>query len=684
MIELAIKAVGEWELDVLGVPFDSVDSYGQWFTAKTDIMSDTYPNPPVMYYHGLSPSGVPEGDPEVIGKVASIEKRADGWWYRVVLDGTKALAKTIWDAASAGKARASTGSVVHMARLLVDGVKKMFDPRLKGEIVKWPVIELSLIDADGKRQPANKFAVALPVMKSHYQIAGVDMPEAESPAAESAAANQNLSEHGENEMEPEAIAKMVQEQLAAALKSEREAHAAEEAQKAEIEARAKEIADAAIKAEREEFAKANRLVTGMPHVKKFGEIDRYDNLSLPEQATLVTMLGAIKDAGRGPGAGAAALKALAVKALEGKDELGAPSMRGALKAAGVAIKSDEVMQQDLASYGDEWVGVGYSTQLWESIRNATFVLPKLPQREVPQGQETVYEPLEGADPTWYKVAETTATDSTSGYPVASVTASKVGTSRVSPTLSKAGARTLWSGELDEDSLIPVVGDLQRQFAVSAQEMLEQVIIDGDNVTTAATNINDIAATGAQTGTEIYLLFDGFRVSPLVTTSANSRSAAGGFVVSDFIETLRLMGGSGMNALDQSKVGFIIDPSTHWKALDLAEVKTRDVFAMPTIENGRLVGIYGYDVNVSTRMHASSTTRLANSAGKVDQDTVGNNLYGAILAVRYDQWKFYWKRRIKTTVEYVSGSDHFQITSLLRCSLAQRDTEASAVTYYVGV
>ena len=60
--------------------------------------------------------------------------------------------------------------------------------------------------------------------------------------------------------------------------------------------------------------------------------------------------------------------------------------------------------------------------------------------EVPQGTERITIPLEGADPTWYKVAQATGTDSTTLRPNATVTTSKLATASKSLTVAKLGAR----------------------------------------------------------------------------------------------------------------------------------------------------------------------------------------------------------------------------------------------------
>ena len=78
-----------------------------------------------------------------------------------------------------------------------------------------------------------------------------------------------------------------------------------------------------------------------------------------------------------------------------------------------------------------------------------------------------------------------------------------------------------------------------------------------------------------------------------------------------------MGAAGINALDRNKVSFLIDANTHWAALELEDVKTKDVNTRATIENGQLTGIWGYENMVSAFMHEAQASRLANSAGKID-------------------------------------------------------------------
>jgi hypothetical protein len=301
--------------------------------------------------------------------------------------------------------------------------------------------------------------------------------------------------------------------------------------------------------------------------------------------------------------------------------------------------------------------------------------------EVPQGAESVVIPLESTDPTWYKVAQAADLSANPGGIVTNtVTASRLGTAQTSMTLTKMGARVIYTGELEEDAFVPFVAILRRQLSQSAAESLESAVIDGDTETGGTTNINDIAGTPG--GSEYWLGVNGFRKLALVTNTANARDG-GALTSSDFIETTKLMGVGGSNA-DIARTGFIIPWAVHWKALELPDVKTRDVFNGATIENGRLTNIYGYPIYVSHHMHKAQASRLANTSGKIDLDTAGNNTTSAILAVRWDQWMFGWRRRMTIETTRIAAADATEIVAMMRYGLIHRDNEAAAISYNITI
>jgi len=696
---------GDWEIEILGVPFGSPsdrDSDGEFFTAQTKLHLDKFPTPPLVFFHGYNEQKQPDAQPIYVGKTTGYEVRKDGVWFRGVLDKAVAQAKAVWDAAQQGMARASSGSIAHLVRKAANG-----------QLLEWPLAELSVFDTFNGKNPANRRAVVTPVMKMVYEQAGLILPVdiGESSKADGieagdgslssdVAANSqqrkvdSIKSEGRT-MEVNEIQKLVADGVASALKAEQDKRNAEEAQKKavaeQVEAAVKAVKDEAaaqVAAAKAEAAEARRLPGGndAPHVAKFGNVAKYDNLDATDAAVLAGIMSAAKMANRSVGVSEDLRKYLAIQLAEMTDtERQFVASKSAMKMAGMPMKANELNQSTLANYGDEWIGVTYSSQLWDKIRLAAPIAAKIPTVQIPQGSESVVLPLNGTAPTFYKVAQASAQDSNPGRVTPTITTTKKGTASKPLTVSKLGAAINYTGELEEDSLIPWVSELRRDLTLEAAEILEHIIIDGDTATGATTNINSIGGTPA--GNEAYLLFDGFRKLALVTNTANSRSA-GTLTVEDYLETLKLMGLAGKNTAQRDSVDFIIDMWTHWKSLELAEVKTRDVFISPTIENGYLVNLYGHNVITSSNMHRANQDATyglkANTSGKVDLTTVANNTTGSILSVRWDQWRLGYKRQMTFEVQRDAISDSTDIVVMMRVGMVNRDNEASAISYNVGV
>jgi hypothetical protein len=482
------------------------------------------------------------------------------------------------------------------------------------------------------------------------------------------------------------------------LYAERKAQEAKEAQataarQAEIDAAVK----AATAANDAEWAKHFRLPTGnmkAPGVTQFSDTGKYDHLSAADLALAIDVQNNLSfNTPKMPQVSRAAIKALALKVARIQEEhvsrdteiyakSAAAIKFGGLDDAAIKAATDPAYSTG-SLIGSDWVGTAYSNQIWEAIRAGTQVVANIPSEVIPDGYSSEYWPLEGADPTWYLVPEVTAADSTMKIPAATVTASQMATATKQITIKKPGARAMYSGELTEDSVIRYVEQLRKQLEISGREMMEMIAIDGDVATSS--NINDIGGTTySGAATSLFLATNGFRKSPLVTTTANSRSAQGSLSENDYLETMWLMGTAGIGSFDLAKCGFIIDPNVYKKSLMLATLKTKDVWTQATMETGVLTKMWGYPVIPSWFMHYASAARLANSAGKVDQTTTTNNLYGGIIAVRWDQWKLAYKRMMTMETTRFANSDSWEIVALTRWGMGQRDTEASAITYYVGV
>jgi hypothetical protein len=168
-IKAHVKQVdGQWVLEVLGAPYggpmDGKDADGEYFSENTDFMLREGDERPVLYYHGADSVGSPMARPEVIGKARVSRRDHQGLWFEVVLDKAKSFAQRIYDAALNGLARASSGALNYLVRRGGDG-----------ELLTWPIGELTLIDRTDQRRPANELAVAY--LKSYFIQSDIDYPE---------------------------------------------------------------------------------------------------------------------------------------------------------------------------------------------------------------------------------------------------------------------------------------------------------------------------------------------------------------------------------------------------------------------------------------------------------------------------------------------------------------------------
>ena len=460
---------------------------------------------------------------------------------------------------------------------------------------------------------------------------------------------------------------------------------------ARIEREKREAVEAAVKADR---VRSNRLPMGdAPYQAQFSDTNKYDNLDATELSLLIETEKAFKMPVQ-----PAALKAMSLRVAGLKDNNDEETrkavayVKGSFKfdtgidatpeAVSAAVKAaTDPMYSGGSNIGSDWVGTAYSTELWRKIRADNQVVSKIPSEVIPDGYSSKTWPLESTDMTWYKVAEATASDATLKVPAATVTASQLATANKNIAVGKLGARGLYTGELEEDSLIRFSGQLRTQLEVSGSEMLESLVIDGDTETSANKNINNIA--GTPTSTDYFLTFDGFRKLALVTNTANSASASGSLSIDDFLDLLKLMGTAGIAGSDPSKCSYIVDGNVYYAMAKLPEVKTKDVNSAATVENGFVTKVWNVGVLPSWQMHKASAKRMANTAGKIN-GTDGSNTTGAVVAVRWDQWKVAYKRRMTIETTRIANADSYEIVALCRLGLGYRDTEASAILYNVGV
>lgn len=341
----------------------------------------------------------------------------------------------------------------------------------------------------------------------------------------------------------------------------------------------------------------------------------------------------------------------------------------------LATKADELMGSDVSTAGDEWIPVYYSRELIPLIRNETKVAGLFRQVEV-EGESLVI-PIQTGSVTWYKTAQADDT-AESAYDNAYITArvSKAATSNITLTPGKLSAITMWTGELDAQSLVPMLPFLQSEFVTSGREALDEIVISGDE-TTGATNISDYGNAAIDTSWRL-LLLDGLRHHAEVDSSAANNRDAGTLTSEDFLATKKLMGTNGVYALDPMKLVWVFDAGVYWKILSLGESLTLDKMGPGfTWQSGIIERVFGSTVIPSAQFGATD------SSGHI-HNTTGNNTLGAFLCVRPDQGIIGFGRRMKVETQRIARSDSFEIVAHMAFDFDLATYEAVAQSYNVTV
>lgn len=346
--------------------------------------------------------------------------------------------------------------------------------------------------------------------------------------------------------------------------------------------------------------------------------------------------------------------------------------KGLAQLLEIGAKSNEVIYSTQASYGDEWVPTLMSAMLWRTVRMNAAVLGVFDQFDMPS--QPYDWPTESADPTFYKVAETT--DESQLVLGATPTAdSKIGTAKVTFSAGKLGALSYWSEEQVEDSILNVQGAFRDQYGVAFAQAIEELLISGDE-TTDNTNISDTGNAGISAAWRL-LVLDGLRHQPLVVTPTDARDG-GALTIEDLNATRLLMGTRGVFGADPSQLVLITDIPTALKFEDLSEVMTIDKYGpQATILTGELGRIKGIPI-IKSQMYG-----LTDTSGKI-HNTAGNNTKGSFMLVNRSGVRVGWRRRPRIFVGQVPFSDAWYIIASARLDIQFKEAGMVGLSYNITV
>lgn len=336
---------------------------------------------------------------------------------------------------------------------------------------------------------------------------------------------------------------------------------------------------------------------------------------------------------------------------QGKDrEL---AQRGQFELTEAYQRAMRAMDTAESGYGSQLIGAQYVGELWEAARKDSRIFGLIDQFEMLD--PTVYLPVEVDIPEMLFVSESTANNS-SNY-----TTVKTGSQRVQVDAKKFVIHQMWSGEMEEDSIIPYIPFLRRQAQLSIAHYSDSLVLNGDTTNAGTGNINLDDADPADT--KHYLAFDGIRHAGLVDNTGNSLSMAGAItyaalfgVKGRMVDTTRFVDWG--HPTDPTDLVYIADLSSADKIAQLDEVVKQKEQRRTALLNGEVSDIMGHPVIASMAMS------LTEADGKVST-TGGNNTKGQVATFNRRGFKTGWRRRVKLETERLPATDQTRLVYSLR-------------------
>lgn len=312
-----------------------------------------------------------------------------------------------------------------------------------------------------------------------------------------------------------------------------------------------------------------------------------------------------------------------------------------------------------SGYGSQLIGAQYVGDLWTGAQAAARVLPLL--NAFTMTAPTAYLPVEAALPELLFVAESTASNS-SNY-----TTTKTGSNRVQVDAKKFVMHQMWSGEMEEDSIVPFIPFLRAQAARSLGHYMDSLVLNGDTTNAGTGNINLDDADPADT--KHYLAFDGIRHAGLVDNTANKADIAGAINLDHFrAQRGRMLDTTYKHAWghpdNPGDLIHVADPETCDAIAFLDEVLTVDKFGpAATVLTGQQARVLG------NPLIASIDVSKTEADGKVST-TGSNNTKGQVVSFNRNAFVVGNLRSVKVETERLPASDQTRIVYSLRAGFGR--------------
>lgn len=299
--------------------------------------------------------------------------------------------------------------------------------------------------------------------------------------------------------------------------------------------------------------------------------------------------------------------------------------------------------------GDEWVPTELAQDIIDKVRLASKVRAMFPTIDMPS--DTYRIPKITADPTVYFVSQENTAVQVASNPT---------TAYMELDAKKIMCEVDFSGELTEDSVVPLVPTLKQNIANALAEAEEDVIVNGDTTATQNQNINRSGNTYDVTRALV-----GLRRTVYDGAAAYKVDASGGLLAG--MRSLRAA--LGEYGVDPTKLVWIMSPKHYLSVLTDTSFLTMDKLGVKaTVLTGQLGAIDGIPVIMSSKV------RDCDADGIVQTDPQLNTKSQSVVTYRPGVYVGY-RRRLKIETDRDVQKD----MNLLVCSIRL----AAAFAYGAG-
>jgi HK97 family phage prohead protease/HK97 family phage major capsid protein len=303
--------------------------------------------------------------------------------------------------------------------------------------------------------------------------------------------------------------------------------------------------------------------------------------------------------------------------------------------------STKAMDTQTAGEGLEWVPTGFSATLQEVAQALGDISDLFPSFTMPTNPYKW--PIATAFPTIYYWPESQDDNSPS------ITASNRSTSNVTFTAKQFAGRVLTSGEMTEDSIIPVLPDIRQSLAQALVRAREDAILNGD---TAATH-QDTGITFASTDHRRAILgLRALAIDLAATVDTGSYGTAG----ATELRAIRAL--TGKYGIRPSEGAYITSLRDAFYIMNDVNVVSLEKFGpVATILRGELAVIDGMPIRASEFMRSD-----LNATGLYDNSTTTKS---ATIFVNRPAFKLAQRRMPTIEAEKIIETQQFQVVATMR-------------------